>query len=46
MAIFQVAFEDYDHEKKKMLEKENESFKLHNETSHLENALEDAEKEK
>lgn len=31
--------------KKKKFEKENEAFKLHNETSQLENALEHAEKE-
>ncbi|XP_050746887.1 uncharacterized protein C10orf67 homolog, mitochondrial [Gymnogyps californianus] len=50
IAIFQIVFEDDDHEKK-MLEKENEDFKeevfkLHNEISHLENALKCSEKEK
>ncbi|KAM6210837.1 uncharacterized protein C10orf67 homolog, mitochondrial [Sarcoramphus papa] len=50
IAIFQIVFEDDDHEKK-MLEKENEDFKeevfkRHNEISHLENALKRSEKEK
>ncbi|KGL76711.1 Uncharacterized protein C10orf67, partial [Tinamus guttatus] len=49
IAIFQVAFEDDDHEKT-MLEKENEDFKeeiskLHNKIFRLENTLKRSEKE-